>query len=86
MKKEIIRTCIVTGKRLPQAELLRIAKLSNGKIVIDVNQELEGRGCYFELNDSNIDVVIKSKLINRSFRENIDSRVYDKLKDLKNER
>lgn len=83
MKKEVLRSCIVTNNKLPKEKMIRIAKLKTGEVVIDEKQEFEGRGCYFELNDQNLDEVIKKRLINRSFRTQVDKEVYEKLGELK---
>lgn len=76
IKKE--RTCIACRTKHNQDEMLRIAK--NADIVmIDVLNKLNGRGAYICKNSDCIQTTIKKKLLNRAFKTNLDSKIYDEL-------
>lgn len=79
-----IRTCIFTNKRYLKSNLIRVVKLKNGTFEIDINQEIKGRGAYFHLETSNLDIIIKKKMFNKVFRTHVDIQLYLKLEELKN--
>lgn len=47
MMKEPMRTCLVTGKKLPKKQLLRFV-VQEGSIVFDEKALLSGRGGYVQ--------------------------------------
>lgn len=58
--------------------MLRVAKI-NGKFVLDLSQKLGGRGAYICKNKDCISTTIKKKQLNRAFKTNVDSEIYEKL-------
>ena len=58
--------------------MLRIARI-NDNYMIDLNHRLGGRGAYICLDKKCIDLTIKKKLLNRTFKSNLDVKVYDML-------
>ena len=76
IKKE--RKCVACKQNKQQNEMLRIAKISNG-YVFDEQNKIGGRGAYVCKNNSCIQNTIKKKLFNRSFKTNIDSKIYEEL-------
>lgn len=83
MKKEVIRTCIVTNEKLPKNQLLRIVKTKDEQYFIDKEQKIQGRGCYVIATNENIETLVKKKLLNRTLRTNVDKKVYDLLMEQK---
>lgn len=76
IKKE--RRCVACRENKQQSEMLRIARL-NDNYTIDKNQKLGGRGAYICLDPKCIDLTIKKKLLNKSFKTNLDVKIYDEL-------
>lgn len=73
------RTCVVTKKSADKKDLLRIVKTKDDKIIFDKDNNVEGRGCYFE---PDIDIIKKGfsqKVLNRSFRQKINNEIYNNL-------
>ncbi len=58
MKTILQRTCIGCNEKKDKKELLRIAKNSFGKLQIDENYKMQGRGAYI---CNNIECVLKAK-------------------------
>ena len=58
--------------------MLRIAKV-NHEYLIDKNNNLFGRGAYICKDQKCIELTLKKKLLNRSFKENINSSIYEQL-------
>ena len=61
-----------------QFEMIRVARVNN-EFEIDRNHQLNGRGAYVCHNSNCINLTIKKRLLNKSFKTNIDTKIYDKL-------
>ena len=76
IKKE--RRCVACRQTKQQNEMLRIARL-NDNYTIDKDQKLDGRGAYICKDRKCIELTIKKKLLNKSFKTNLDAKIYDEL-------
>lgn len=77
MEKKIpMRTCICCKENKPKKELIRIVKNEKG-INVDFTGKVNGRGAYICNNQECFDKLKKSKALNRVFKAEIDSTVYD---------
>ena len=74
------RRCVACKQSKQQNEMLRVARINN-QYMLDVNHKLGGRGAYVCKDKKCIDLTIKKKLLNRSFKSNIDLSVYEMLGD-----
>lgn len=79
MKTSINRKCIATGRILPTSKLIRIVKTKSGQILVD--SDVPGRGAYISRDLSLFDKVNNQRLLNKTFRTNINREVYEKLKE-----
>ena len=79
------RLCIATNKRYLQEELLRFNINKNGIVDIDLNNKLDGRGCYVYPNKQNLEKLVSKRLLNKCFRTQVDNNVYEQIKDIINE-
>ena len=57
-KKIPMRSCVVTGEKLPKRELLRIVRTTDGTVVCDLSGKINGRGAYIK---KDVDVLEKAK-------------------------
>lgn len=81
IKKVPLRKCIACGNRFEKKELIRIVKNSDGEIILDESGKLNGRGCYICTSEECLALVIKKKLLNRTFKTEVDEGVFDNLKE-----
>ena len=72
------RTCIACRQHFDQNQMLRIAKHKD-LVELDPSNKLEGRGAYICKNPNCINTTIKKKLLNRAFKSNLDSKIYEEL-------
>ena len=72
------RRCVACRECKQQSEMLRIARI-NEEYIIDLNHKFGGRGAYVCKNTKCIDLTIKKRLLNRSFKTNLDVQIYEKL-------
>ena len=75
------RKCVACRENKQQNEMLRIARIKN-EYIIDENHNLDGRGAYVCRNPKCFELTIKKRLLNKSFKTNVNAEVYDKLNKL----
>ncbi len=86
MKKEVLRMCASCRKKMDKSKMHRIAKLASGKVELDENAKLGGRGIYICDEENCLNNFTKKRLLNKSFKTNIENNVYEKINNqLKNE-
>ena len=71
------RKCILTNEVKPKAELIRIVKQKKGDYLVD--SDAKGRGAYISRQVTNPQLIIKKRVLNRSFRAAVPIEVYNKL-------
>ncbi len=74
------RTCVACRKTNDKSNLIRVVKNDNG-IFIEEDEKIFGRGAYVCKDKNCIDLAIKKRLFNKSFRTNIDISFYEKLEE-----
>ena len=74
--------CIACRQMKPKNELIRVVFASDdySHYIINANK-VNGRGSYICKNKDCIQKTIKSKILNKSFKQNIPDDVYDLLKE-----
>ena len=77
---ERFRMCIPCRELKDKRELLRIVKDKEGNIFVDESGKQNGRGAYVCKSKDCIDKLQKQKLLNKTFKTNIDDAVYEKIK------
>ena len=73
------RMCMVCRTRKPKGELIRIVKNKSGEISLDKTGKLDGRGAYICKEGNCCDKLLKTKSLNKTFRENISIEVYNEI-------
>ena len=80
MKSIPQRTCIGCNEKKDKKELIRIVKDNQNNISIDKTGKANGRGAYICDNIECLEKDIKNKIIEKSFKMQIDEAVYDSLR------
>ena len=83
MKKTPLRTCFVTRNKFPKGSLLRIVKNQNNEVLIDINQNLNGRGYYISKDKDVINRVIKHRILDKLMHQKLYLQVLLKLQSIK---
>lgn len=78
-KKIPVRTCVVSHEKLPKKELVRVVRMPDGKVEIDETGKLNGCGAYLKRDKSIIEKAIKSKVLEKHLKVEVEDEVYDKL-------
>ena len=82
MKKIPMRTCIVTGEKLPKKELIRVVRTPEGNVVVDESGKVNGRGAYLKKSIETFEKAEKSKVLNRKLEVEVPNSIYDELKKI----
>ncbi len=83
-KKIPMRTCVVTGEKLPKKELLRIVKTPENEIKIDETGKMNGRGAYIKKSLEVVDMAKKNKALERHLECVIKDEVYEEIRNILN--
>ena len=78
-KKVPMRQCVGCNEMKNKKEMMRIIKTAEGHIVLDITGKKNGRGAYLCKTEECLKKARKNKGIERSFKMNIPSEVYDNL-------
>lgn len=85
MKKLPERKCIGCSEVKPKKDLVRIVKNKEGEIFIDLTGKANGRGAYICPSIDCLEKAVKSNRLSKSFEQEIDNDVYEKLKEVINQ-
>jgi predicted RNA-binding protein YlxR (DUF448 family) len=66
---------------MPKSGLYRIVKNKRGEIMPDEKHTADGRGAYLCKSEACINKCIKNKLLNKAFKANVDSGVYESVRN-----
>lgn len=80
MKKQPQRTCMGCNEKKDKKDLIRVVKNKDNEINIDKTGRLEGRGAYLCNNIECLEKAIKTKRIERVFKQKIADEIYEKLR------
>lgn len=82
MKKIPMRTCIITGEKLPKKELIRVVRTPEGNVIVDETGKANGRGAYLKKDLETFNKAEKTKVLNRKLEIDIPASVYEDLRSL----
>ena len=83
-KKIPLRSCVVTGEKLPKQELLRIVRTPEGEIICDLTGKNNGRGAYIKKDLDVLEKAKKTKALERKLECTISDEVYEEVKNVIN--
>ncbi|MBN0970546.1 YlxR family protein [Mycoplasma phocoeninasale] len=79
------RKSIVDAKIYDINLLIKFVKNKDGIISFDKHKNLPGRGAYCLLDENQINILFRKKLLNKAFKQNINIEVYNNLEGEVNE-
>ena len=74
-----MRKCVGCGEMKSKKEMIRVLKTSDEEFELDATGKKNGRGAYLCLSKACLAQAIKSKGLERSFKQSIPKEVYEKL-------
>ena len=79
MKKVPMRSCVVTGEKLPKKELIRVVRTPEGNVIIDEQGKANGRGAYLKKDLETFEKARKTKILNKKLEIDVPDTIYDQL-------
>ena len=80
MKKIPMRSCVITGEKLPKKDLIRVVRTPEGTVIVDETGKANGRGAYLKKDIETFEKAEKSKILNRKLEVEVPSSIYEELK------
>lgn len=80
MKQKPERTCIVCNIQNEKKELLRIVKSKEGIIEVDLSGKKNGRGAYICKKEECLNKLIKTKKLEKAFKQEISEEIYESIR------
>ena len=74
-----MRKCVGCGEMKSKKEMMRVLKTTDEEFVLDATGKKNGRGAYLCFSKECFDKAVKSKGLERSFKQSIPKEVYEKL-------
>lgn len=84
-RKVPLRKCVGCGEMKPKKELIRVVRCEDGNFVLDTTGKKNGRGAYICNSGDCLGKAVKSKGLERSFKQAIPPEVYERLEKEMNE-
>ena len=81
IKKIPMRSCVVTGEKLPKQELLRIVRTPEGNVICDLTGKSNGRGAYIKKDLTVLEKAKKSKILEKKLECTIDEKLYEEVEN-----
>ena len=75
-----MRSCVVTGEKLPKKELIRVVRTPEGNVIVDETGKANGRGAYLKKSIETFEKASKSKILNRKLEVEVPDSIYEELK------
>ena len=82
MKKIPLRTCVVTGEKLPKKELIRIVCDKDGNVNVDLTSKANGRGVYLKGSMDVIEKAKRSKILDKKLELEVPASIYEELEKI----
>ena len=74
-----MRKCVGCGEMRNKKEMIRVLKTADEEFVLDVTGKKNGRGAYLCFSKECFEKAVKTKGLERSFKQSIPKEVYEKL-------
>ena len=79
-----MRTCVITKEKCEKKDLIRVVRLTNEEVVVDLSGKQNGRGAYLKKDKEVFAKARKSKVLDRVLEAKTEDSLYDELDNLLN--
>lgn len=80
MKKEPLRTCVITKEKLNKRELIRVVRTPEKNIIVDLSGRANGKGAYLKKDLEVINKAEKTKALERVLEISVPCEIYEELR------
>ena len=82
MKKIPMRSCVITGEKLPKKDLIRVVRTPEGTVIVDETGKANGRGAYLKKDKDVILKAQKTKVLDKILEVSVPNEIYEQLLEL----
>ena len=82
MKKIPMRSCVITGEKLPKKELIRVVRTPEGNVIVDETGKANGRGAYLKKSLETFEKAKKSKILDKKLEAEVPETIYEQLMNI----
>ena len=79
MKKIPMRSCVITGEKLPKKELIRVVRTPDGTVIVDLSGKANGKGAYLKRDIEVFKKARNSKILDKKLEIVVPDSIYDEL-------
>ena len=80
-KKTPLRMCICCKAMKSKKDMMRIVKVGENEFVLDETGKMNGRGAYICKEGDCIQKSVDKRLLNRSYKQNVNGQIYEIIKE-----
>ncbi len=81
-REEPLRMCVACREMKDKDSLHKVIKSKEGEFSINPTGRASGRGAYICKNESCLALVLKKKMLNKSFKQEVPMEIYDTIAKL----
>ncbi len=81
LKKPVLRKCVACGEMKDRKELIRVVRTTEGEILLDDTQKMNGRGAYICRSLSCLETAMKRRGLERTLKCNVDKDAYEAIRE-----
>lgn len=85
VRKQILRTCVVSREVCEKRDLIRVVRTPEGNVVVDLKGKANGRGAYLKKDKEVILKAKKNKALDKKLEAEVPENIYEELLGLLNE-
>ena len=82
IKKEPMRTCVVTREKTHKMNLIRVVRTPEGNVIIDPTGKANGKGAYLTKDLEVINKAEKNKILDKVLEVEVPISIYEELKNI----
>jgi len=83
-RKIPMRSCVVTREQYPKQELIRIVRVDENTVKVDLTGKSNGRGAYIKKDISVLEKAKKSNILGKKLEIEIPNSIYEELEEIIN--
>ena len=82
VRKEPMRTCVVTREKTHKMNLIRVVRTPEGNVIVDPTGKANGKGAYLTKDLEVINKAFKNKILDKFLEIEVPASIYEELKEL----
>ena len=79
MKKIPMRSCVITGEKLPKKELIRVVRTPEGSVIVDETGKANGKGAYLKKDREVFEKARNTKILDKKLEVAVSDSIYEEL-------